>query len=76
MMRRCEDDVAHRLREEARRSGRPFVVVVNEAPRRGLADERAPRTFTVVARDLGLRPGVTLADVEGLIERLEGPDHR
>jgi hypothetical protein len=30
----------------------------------------------VPARDMGLRPGVDLDDIGGLIERLEGPLHR
>jgi hypothetical protein len=73
-----EDDIAERLQKEARRTGKPFKEVVNEALRRGLArgpDERR-KPFRVHARKLGLRPGFELDDVEGLIERLEGPDRR
>jgi hypothetical protein len=72
-----EDDIAESLQNEVRRTGKPLKEVVNDALRRGLArgsDEREP--FRVHARDLGLRPGVELDDVEGVLERLEGPDRR
>lgn len=75
-----DDDVAAKLRAEARQSGRPFREVVNEALRRGMADRRprAPREpFRVVARDLGaLRPGLGLDSIGDLIEQTEGPQHR
>lgn len=72
-----DDDVAARLRAEARRTGRPFKQVVNECLRRGLlrprrAAGRAP--FRVVARDLGaLKPGLSLDNIAELLEVVEGP---
>lgn len=71
-----EDDVMSRLTEEARRTGKPFKTVVNEALRRGLDGRTNRERFRVVPRDLGVRPGFDLDDINGLIERLEGPDHR
>lgn len=70
-----EDDVAARLEVEARRSGRPFRRVVNDALRAGLDDlgREAPK-FRVKPVDLGLRPDIDLDDIHGLIERLEGQD--
>jgi hypothetical protein len=74
------DDVAAKLKAEARRSGRSFREIVNDALRRGLADPRraGPRTpFRVAARDLGdLGPGLGLDGVAGLLEQVEGPVHR
>jgi hypothetical protein len=72
-----EDDVAQRLLEESRRTGKSFKDVVNEALRAGLnpGPSRLP-PFKIAARDMGLRPGFDLDDIEGLIERLEGPRHR
>lgn len=75
-----DDDVAARLKAEARRSGRPFKQVVNECLRRGLLSSRrmAGRPpFKVVARDLGaLRPGLSLDNIAELLEIVEGPLHR
>ena len=74
-----DDDVAAKLKAEARRAGRPFREVVNEALRRGLATRRgahAQEQFKVKARNLGLRPGLSLDNVADLIEQVEGPLHR
>jgi plasmid stability protein len=73
-----EDDVAARLRAESRRTGKSLKTVANEALRVGLdrSGERQRAHFEVVARDLGLRPEVDLDDIEGLLERIEGPNHR
>jgi hypothetical protein len=71
-----DDDVAAKLKAEARRSARSFRAVVNEALRRGLAVRRPPSSrgqFRVRARDLGdLRPGLSLDNVAELIEQVEG----
>lgn len=75
-----DEDVAAKLKSEARRSGRPFRDVVNDFLRRGLASKGArgaDHPFTVAARDLGeLRPGLSLDSVADLIEQIEGPLHR
>lgn len=75
-----EDDVAARLKAEARRSGRPFREIVNDALRRGLATRRADArrpAFKVNARDLGeLKPGLSLDNVAELLEQVEGSLHR
>lgn len=75
-----DDDVAAKLKAEARRAGRPFRDVVNETLRRGLVARRpgaARPPFRVEARDLGaLRPGLSLDNVAELVEQVEGPLHR
>lgn len=72
-----DDDVAAGLRREALRTGVPFRAVVNQAIRAGLEGPRnRPRPFAVDALPLGLRPGLDLDDIEGLIEALDGPDRR
>jgi hypothetical protein len=74
-----DDDVAAKLKAESRRSGRSFRDIVNETLRRGLASRRirAQRpSFKVKARDLGLKPGLSLDNVWELIEQIEGPLHR
>lgn len=72
-----DDDVAARLRAEARRSGRPFKVVVNECLRLGLVQRRtlreAPDTG-LEAYDLGgPQPGLSYDDIAGLLDAVEGP---
>jgi len=74
-----DEDVAAKLKAETRRSGRSFKQTVNETLRRGLATRpgaTAKVPFEVVARDLGLRPGLSLDNVAELIEQVEGPNHR
>jgi plasmid stability protein len=75
-----DDDVAAKLKAEARRSGRSFRDIVNDTLRRGLATRRVAPTlkpFKVVARDLGhLLPGLTLDRVADLLEQVEGPLYR
>ncbi len=74
-----DDDVASKLKAEARRTGRPFKEVVNETLRSGLVIRQKPsvkRPFKVVARDLDCRPGLSLDNIGDLIEHVEGPLHR
>jgi hypothetical protein len=74
-----DEDVAAKLTRAARRSGRPFREVVNETLRRGLlaAAPTPRRKFQVKARSLGgLRPGLQLDDIGGLLERIEGRRHK
>jgi hypothetical protein len=75
-----DDEVAAKLRAEARKTDRTFRETVNEALRRGLAAPRAAavrRRFAVKARDLGeLRAGLSLDNLGDLLERVEGPLHR
>ncbi|MEZ5498264.1 MAG: hypothetical protein R3E77_02420 [Steroidobacteraceae bacterium] len=75
-----DDDVASRLQAEARRSGRPFGVVVNEYLRAGLAQRRAVQDaapFRVRATNLGgpVR-GHSYDDIGALLDEVEGAAHR
>ena len=74
-----DDDVAAKLKQVARRSGRAFREVVNDTLRRGLVAQTTIRRtpFRVEARDFGAtRPGMRLDDIGGLLEQIEGPAHR
>ena len=73
-----EDDVVRRLEAQARRTGRPFKDVLNEAVRDGLdrALKPASSRFQVEARDMGVLPGIDFDDISGLVEQLEGSSHR
>ena len=71
--------IAAKLRELCRRTGDSFKAVVNRTLREGLAARPARESigvFHVVARPLGLRPGLDLDDVEGLLEQIDGPEHK
>ncbi len=62
------------LAHEVRRTGLPFRTVVNDALRRGL--EAAPAAlpgYRVEARPMGLRAGIEIDDIAGLLDRLDGP---
>lgn len=75
-----DDDVAAKLKAEARRGDQSFRDVVNETLRRGLASQRdtSPRRpFKVDVRDLGeLKSGLSLDNVAELIEQVEGSTFR
>ena len=70
--------MATKLNEAARRTGRPFRVVVNDALRAGLdpRNQAAAARFQVAPADLGLRSGIDLDSISELLERVDGPDHR
>ncbi len=75
-----DDDLAAKLKEEARRSGRPMKETINALLRLGLVARKRTRSrvpFTVQARDVGqLRGSLTLDKVGELLEQVEGPAHR
>jgi hypothetical protein len=71
-----DDDIVAKLQLASRRSGLPFRDVVNQTLRCGLQQESlTPRTpVQLYTRDMGgVRPGLSLDTVAGLIESLEGP---
>jgi hypothetical protein len=75
-----DEDVAARLQAEARRSGRPFKVVVNEHLRAALSQRKSAKsapTFRVAPRALGgPQPGLTYDDVGALLDHVEGAGRR
>jgi hypothetical protein len=75
-----DEDIAGKLKSEARRSGRSFREIVNDTLRRGLANRREIKRgvpFRVMARDLGrMHPGLSLDSIGDLLEQAEGPLHR
>jgi len=74
-----DDDVAAKLRAEARRSGEPFKQIVNRVLRTGLNARSLAASFPpfkVKARPLRLRQGFSYDKVWKLIEQIEGPFHR
>jgi hypothetical protein len=70
-------DVAERLRQEMRRSGKSMKASVNEALRRGLGLggrlPRAPR-FAVEPHGFGFKPGIDLDRLNQLADELEAEE--
>lgn len=66
-----DDDLAALLHEQARRSGRTFRDVVNEAIRDGLLRSELESPCTPPVHDLGIRPGVDLTKALQLVGQLE-----
>ncbi|MEO8218576.1 MAG: CopG family transcriptional regulator [Acidobacteriota bacterium] len=74
-----DEDLALRLDEEARRRGTSVREVLNEALRRGLTEVPGPATskrFRVGKRLLRAREGVSLDNIEDLLDHIEGPGRR
>jgi hypothetical protein len=73
-----DDDIAHLLNQEIRRSGVSFKEAVNHYLRLGLIASKQPKRkkFVVKPLPMGLPPGLSYDNVEELIEALEGPLHR
>lgn len=74
-----DEDLAERLKSEARRTGQPFGKVVNDCLRLGLnalSPKKHPKRFTVRARALGSRLGLDYHNIGELLEQVEGPAHR
>ncbi len=74
-----DDDLAAKLRAEARKSGTPFKQLVNKMLRLGFGAQAHGKSlppFKVKTRDLGLRPGFQFDNIEELLGEIEGPFHR
>lgn len=74
-----DDDVAAKLKTEARRSGKSFKQAVNELLRIGLNAKREmkpKRRFEVRARNLDPLPGLDFDNIEELLDQVEGPARR
>lgn len=69
-----EDDLARRLKEMARREGRSFKEIVNEALRRGLATQEVAEPverYRVETFRSGFRAGVDPLRLNQLVDELE-----
>ena len=74
-----DEDVAAKLREETRQRKTSFKETVNACLRRGLeapTDEELARPFIIESRRMGLRPGLDVDDIGGLLDLLDGPTRR
>ena len=70
-------DVAERLRQEMRRSGKSMKASVNEALRRGLGlGGRPPKAarFTVLPHAFGFKPGIDLDRLNQLVDEIDAEE--
>ena len=71
-----EDDVVVKLKDRMARSGASFKQTLNDYLRRGLeqpAENELAEPFRVQPRSMGLRPGIELDNIGGLLDLLDGP---
>lgn len=69
-----DPEVEQLLREAMQHSGQGFKTTLNEAVRKGLADmlpASREKRFVAQAQDLGVSPGVDIANVHDLESELE-----
>jgi len=75
-----DDDVAARLKAAVKQQRRPFKVVVNDALRSGLEAMHHPAPVHRRFRTAGFNLGASLVgspdNVEEVLSRVEGEDHR
>ncbi len=74
-----DEDVAAKVRGEMLRTGGTMKQIVNAALRRGFeapSEEELATPFSVAARPMGVRAGLALDDVGGLLDVLDGPVRR
>ena len=74
-----DEDNAAKLRDEMTRTGRSLKETVNACLRRGFespTEEELANRFAVKPRGMGVRPGVELDDIGGLLDHLDGEAHR
>lgn len=74
-----DDDVIEKARAIAAKLRKPFRMIVNEALRAGLDQVAQPakqRKYETEPHAMGLCAGRNLDNIEELLARVEGEDHR
>jgi hypothetical protein len=70
-------DVAERVKSVTRKSGRPLKQIINEALRVGLdqlTQPTAAKPYRTKSRNMGLREGFQLDNVQELLSQIDGED--
>ncbi len=74
-----EEDVAAKIEQEMRRSGKSLKQIVNEHLRLAFNTRReqpSSRRFVVRPQRMGSVPGLNYDNIGELLEQLEGPGHK
>lgn len=72
-----DHDVAQRVKSVTRKSGRPLKQIINEALRVGLDQLTRPKPakpYRTRPRNMGLREGIQLDNVQELLSQVDGED--
>lgn len=72
-------DVADLAQAAAKTTGRAFKDIINDALRSGLPELQKPTVlppYRTQPRHMGLRPGISLDNVQELLSRIEGENAR
>ena len=74
-----DEDVAQFAKALAKKSDRPFKEVINQALRFGLIQigrAGATKPYQTVPRQMGLKEGLSIDNIQELLSRLEGEEAR
>jgi len=72
-----DDDVAFGLRKlQEKDHDKSFKEIVNEVLRRGLGAPKPKKKVKVKTFSMGLREGISLDNIEELLDQVEGPFRR
>ncbi len=73
-----DNDVAAKLKEEMKRSGKSFKDTVNSVLRNGLNIPKKRKVEPFIVNPKGFRPRITIDydNIGELLEQIEGPLHR
>jgi hypothetical protein len=74
-----DEDLAAKLKAEARKTGRPFKETVNACLRAGLSLRKPAQkvqAFRIRPHDMGIQPGVSLDKISTLLDQIEGAERR
>lgn len=71
-------DVAAKIKEEMRKTGKSFKETTNSLLRRGYRAKAESRDepFRFITKDMGERPGLSYDNIHDLLEYGEGPDYK
>lgn len=74
-----DDDVLDKARSVAAHKKKPFRVIINEAMRKGLSlIESTPKQkpYRMKPRDMSLKPGISIDNIQELLSHIEGEDFK
>jgi hypothetical protein len=74
-----DDDVIDMAKAVAENRKKPFRVIINEAMRKGLPmidTTENQKPYRMKPRSMGLKPGISLDNIQELLSQVEGEDFK